>query len=1301
MVNALTKEEVVKTKLSIAISAALLSSASFANTEMTGNKYELEILSSNQYSKPAVSPINVTAPKRFIVELSSPAVASYQGGTQNLAATAVTAKETKLDIQSAAVQNYASHLANEQKAFSNALNKISANSKVERQFKTLFNGVTVAGQNLTIEQLMAIPGVKSVYPETMYDISMDASLQVINTEAMWTTVNGMANAGKGIRVAVIDGGIRPENPMFADEGFEAPMGAMPTDDYCSTTDESFCNNKLIVARWSQPTFEVCPDEYMSPLGYGGHGTHVAGTAVGNLVSTQFNDIDVELSGVAPAAYLMSYKALYSKADCSGGSGSNIMLMEALEHAVNDGADVINNSWGGGAGADPASSPYKTMFEAAEAAGVVVVSAAGNDGNGASTIGCPACIESGIAVANSTTGRYFANSFNAGGEDLLAIPGSDTVIEMDVTAPVVAAINIDEANFEGCDAFPVDSFKDSIALISRGACAFSSKAENAMNAGASALVVYNSNPGAPITMSMPGVTFPSVMISNGDGLDIIDAMGETATEGTVGSEIKRLMVPELADTINSSSSRGPNGNQNILKPDIAAPGTNILSAYSPDDGGLDFNMISGTSMASPHVAGAAAMMRQLHPDWSANDIKTALTSTSTVDGILDDDATTAASPFAMGAGRMDLDAAAKAVLTFDKPSIAADSCVGPCTFTRTVYNKSEEDTSWSLAASSDSAGIMVSPSTLDIPAGGSATFMVTVDSTFAEYGDWIFGNVMLSSASGMQDAHLPLAVLAQESSDSSLISVTSDDADLTTSDDMEISAVLNNTMFENTVTFTAMAPEGSMLTSEDDVSVTLTNASQNGFSVNEETGVITWVGSLEQSEMSIEAFTGTYPSIFDADLAFIPTCDEGCDEKSFTYEGLPSFKYNGSTYDTITISDNGIVLVGGGNTGGTWNNKELPDSANPNNILAPFWSDFDLSDGTATDTGGGQLGLNIIELASGTFIVVEWNDGQLYADPSGTAYSFSVWIKTGDVEDVSFNYLDIPNMPANVSIGAENIGGTIGSTYYYNGEGTAVTNDDYLQVVSSAAGQVKIDYKATAEDFDLGYMDSSTTVEETAVTFNVLENDTMPAQKVARSKVTGDGITASAQRIINIAATGDLGMVKIVDEPANGTVTITESGEATYTPNKDFFGKDMFTYSATDAAGTVSTPTEVVVDVTNVNDAPTVSPSASKILVGLEATVSSGAADVDGDSLTYAWTQTAGPVDVSFDSTAKDISFVSTKTGVYTFTVTANDGEADSTTEQVSIDILSAPDLKDDSGSMGWLTTLLLPLAMFRRRKMKS
>jgi minor extracellular serine protease Vpr len=1286
----------VKTKISLAISAALISSATYANTEYTANKYDPEMLSANQYNKPIVKPTNVVSPQRFIIELSSPAVAHYQGGIKSLAATAVAKKGDKLNVQSSQAKSYVAHLAQEQKAFSAALNKVSANTKVERQFKTLFNGVTVVGQGLTVEQLMAIPGVQSVYPETMYEISMDASHAIINSEAMWTTLNGMENAGKGVKVAVIDGGIRPENPMFADDGFTAPTGAMPTDDYCSTVDTTFCNNKLIVARWSQPTFPVCADEYMSPLGFGGHGTHVAGTAVGNKVDITYKGSDVTLSGVAPGAYLMAYKALYSKDTCDGGSGSNIMLMEALEHAVNDGADVINNSWGGGAGGDPANSPYKTMFEAAEAAGVVVVTAAGNDGNNAKTIGCPACIESGITVANSTTGRYFANSLNANGEDLLALPGSDTVIEADVSGPIIAAINLDADNFKGCDPFAADSFKDGIALISRGTCAFSTKATNAIAAGAKALVVYNSIPGAPTTMSMPGVTFPSVMISKADGAAVIEAMGDTATQGTVSAEVKRIVDKALADTINSSSSRGPNGNENILKPDLAAPGTDILSAFSPDDGGEEFNAITGTSMASPHVAGAAALMRQLHPEWTANDIKTALTSTATMAGILDDDATTPANPFDMGAGRMDLDAAAKAVLTFDKPSIAADSCVGPCTFTRTVYNKSDAKTSWDLSIANDAVGISVSPTTLELAAGASATFIVTVDSTFSEYGEWIFGNVMLKSNDGKQDAHLPLAVMAKESSDSSLLSTMTTDTDITTADEFTVKTVLNNLMFKDTVTLTATAPKGTKLTSKDDAVVSnLSNATQNGFSVDEKTGTITWVGKLALPEISFDKSAGTYPSVFDK--LYIPVCNEGCDEKAFTFS-TPSYMYNGQSYDAITMSSNGLVIVGGGSASDTWNNKSLPDSANPNNILAPFWSDLDLTDGTG-DSGGGQFGIQFLTAGADTYIVVEWKDAQVYADSSNSKYSFSIWIKAGDTQDISFNYLTVPNMPESVTIGAENIGGSVGSTYYYNGEGSAVAANDYLQVESTTAGQVELSYKVKTTETSLLQGDAVEVLEDDKVIANVLTNDTVADKKAARSQVTGNGITAKAQRIIDVAASGALAKAKVVTKPAHGKVVLTENGEFTYTPDADYVGSDSFTYSAVDGTGIVSKPATVALTVTNVNDAPTVAPVAVSVTQGTPVTVNANGTDIDSPRpYSYVWTQTAGE-SVTFTNGTDVINFVAPTTPqTLTFSVTASDGELTSAPKTVNVTVKAEASTSSGGGSMGWLTMLLLPLAALRRRK---
>jgi len=1283
----------VKTKLSIAISAALLSSAAVANSGFTFETYSPEITAQDQYTKPKLAGTNLSAPQRFIVEMESPALAKYKGGIGSYAATATTQKGQKLNVQSSEVKSYSNFLAKEQSNFAAALAKTIPNAKVERQFQTLFNGVTVVGQGLTADTLAKMPGVKSVYPESMYEISMDASHQVINTQAMWNAVSGMENAGKGIRVAVIDGGIRPENPMFADAGFTAPSGNLPKDDYCSTVDASFCNNKLIVARWSQPTFQVCPNEYMSPLGYGGHGTHVAGTAVGNKVSTTFKEIPVELSGVAPAAYLMVYKALYSKADCTGGSGSNIMLMEALEHAVNDGADVINNSWGGGPGGDPASSPYKTMFEAAEAAGVVVVTAAGNDGNGPQTIGCPGCIESGITVANTTTGRYFANSFNAGGDDLLAIPSSDTKLVEDISGTVIAAKNLDAENANGCNAFAADSFKDGIALISRGSCNFTLKAANAKAAGAKAVVVYNNAAGAPITMSMPGEEFPAVMITMDAGLAIIESMGETATTGTIVAKTKRIMVPELADNLNSTSSRGPDGNQNILKPDIAAPGTNILSAFSPDDGGEDFNMISGTSMASPHVAGAAALMSQLHPDWSANDIKTALTSTAKFDGILDDDAVTPATPFDMGAGRMDLDAAAKAVLTFDKPSIASDSCVGPCTFTRTVYNKGDTQTSWNLSASSDSTGITVSPATLELAAGASATFTVTVDSTFAEYGEWIFGNIMITNADGLQDAHLPLAVLAKESSDSNLISTYTTKTDINASDVIPVVASINNTVFENTVTVTAQAPVGTKLTSKDDVKVTLTGATQNGLQVNEDLGSVTWVGKLDLPQMNTVKGAQRFPSIVELGVKPI-ACSDGCDEQSFTFT-VPSFKYNGVSYTKITISDNGLAIVGGGSASGTYANKELPDGSNPNNILAPFWSDFDLSDNTVGDTGGGNLAASVFTDDDGAkWLALEWNKGQLYGDTSGTAYTFSIWIKTGDTEEVVFNYIDIPNMPASVTIGAENIGGTIGTTYHYNGTGSSITSGDSLALKTTTAGNVTINYDVKATSLNAGQADTAETNEETLVSIDVLANDDKPDMKVARASITGDGITANAQRIFEIMPKGALGNISIVKAPSHGTATVNATGGIDYTPAVDYFGSDSLSYTSQDEDGNTGAAAMVSITVNNVNDAPVVTPQPHSGTVGEAITLKPNPFDVDGDKLTYVWTQTGGE-SLSFTSTNENITVTPKKAGVYTFTVVANDGKLQSNTGELTLTVADKPD--SGGGALGWLTALLLPLAAMRRR----
>ena len=332
--------------------------------------------------------------------------------------------------------------------------------------------------------------------------------------------------------------------------------------------------------------------------------------------------------------------------------------------------------------------------------------------------------------------------------------------------------------------------------------------------------------------------------------------------------------------------------------------------------------------------------------------------------------------------------------------------------------------------------------------------------------------------------------------------------------------------------------------------------------------------------------------------------------------------------------------------------------------------------------------------------MEWNKAQVYADTSGDAYTFSVWIKAGEEEDIWFNYHDIPNMPEKVTIGAENIGGSVGTTYHYNGEGGTVVTNDFVELQSTASGSVKIDYMVKATSFNHGQIDSVETEEESSVELNVLDNDTMPDQKVARVSITGDGMTANAQRLIDVSANGALGKVMLVTEPENGKVTLAEDGAAVYTPNDDFFGKDTFTYTSEDEAGNVSTPTMVTVTVNNINDAPTVAPTADSRAIDRPIDVSSNAKDVDGDTLTFTWVQTSGP-EVSFDETAKDITFTATEVGTYAFTVVANDGTLDSNVGSVSVEATASPDYEvggSSGGSLGWLTMLLLPFAGLRRRK---
>ncbi|MCL2912546.1 S8 family serine peptidase [Shewanella corallii] len=1278
----------MKSPIATAVSLGLLSAASMAQT-ITPSSHSTEVIEFRQHSKPASLSNKAKVGERVIVELESTSLASAFGKSLGF--------DTQATTFTAAHLSHRHKINKEQTAFSKQISSDFPQLKITKKFDTVLNGVVVTGDQVDLKALGSLPGVKAVYPERFYHAQLDASLNTIKAEAMWNAVNGIDNAGKGIKVAIIDGGIRPENPMFSGAGFSAPA-SRPNDDYCATTDASFCNNKLIVARWYNPSFTVCSDEHLSPLDWGGHGTHVAGTAVGNPVTVTQNGEQLSLSGVAPAAYLMVYKALFADEGCGGGVGTNIMLTQALEDAIEDGADVINNSWGGGAGGSPDNSVYKSIFEAAEAAGVVVVSAAGNDGNNPQTIGCPACIESGIAVANSTTGRIYANRFSIGNQAFTAInSNSSATFNQDISASVIAAVNLDSANEEGCSAWPAGSFTNNIALISRGTCTFEDKAILASNAGAIAMVVYNNQAGAPITMHMPDAPIPGVMISNLDGATTLDLLGNN-TQGTISAAVTRTQSDSLADAINASSSRGPNGNPDFLKPDIAAPGTAILSAVSPETASGSFGFNTGTSMASPHVAGAAALMKQLHPDWSAVDIKTALMSTAKSKDIKDDDGSTPATPFAMGAGRLDLETASQALITFDKGSYVEGACVSSCTLTARVFSKSSQSTSWTLSANSEQFAITASPSSLTLPAGGDAEIEIDVDTGQLSNSDWLFGQISLIGQG--QTVRLPVVVLPGESDDSSQLSIIETGSGLTSSDDIAMTVSVNNKTFSGAVTLDAYAPAGTQIDSADDVNLSVTAAETTRLDVDTNTGQIRLQGDVTPGGFGITLISGnSFASIYENGASAI-SCDGGCDDVGIRIT-TPEFLYHGSPYTELTISDNGLLVVGGGDTSTTANNRRLPGTEQPNNILAPFWTDFDLDGTQNNDSGGGLLATGEVLVDGQNYFVVEWYKARPYNDNAGREYSFSVWINTGSNEEIFFNYIDLASLPLNLTIGAEDISGNEGSSYHFNTDGDTVSSGQRLKVNTQPGSLLSLTFPLSQTNFNPGQADSISLQEDSSVNFNVLDNDGQITRQ-AKAELTDGMSTLKAQRLITISPTGELGNVELVTSPQHGSLTLQTNGTANYQPDENYFGEDSFSYRVTDESGLPSDTTSVSLTVNNVNDAPQVNNFTTSVNAGSSVELNADVSDADNDTLTYNWAQTSG-TQVSVTNSGSSIGFTAPASGTLVFELTVSDGLVTSNTGRYQVNIVSAPtppsgggDSGGGGGAVGWLIALLLPL-LWRRR----
>ena len=1320
-----------KTILSTVIATALAGSAFGAlaiSNQLSGHSVEQRNAIEASFDKKNILANAIQADSdsvRVIVQLTDVPMAQFSAVNPSVSSMAAH-KGQKVNFKSNAAKEYQSFLEAQQQSVIQSIKSFDKSFKADMSYTAAFNGFAGIVSKSALDKLSSLSTVKAVYPDLVHHAQMDASLDLIGAVQTWEQFGGKESAGAGVKVAIIDSGIRPENPLFSGENFTAPDAAtLPTDDYCSEVPE-FCNNKLIVARAADIVegFSVVEEEYESPLGFNGHGTHVAGTAVGNYgVMAERDGAEAEISGVAPAAYLMVYKGLYATpANPASSSGASSMLLSMLEAALTDGADIVNNSWGGGAGGNPNGSVYEDVLEAMHDAGVVTVFAAGNDGPGAGTIGCPGCSEDVITVANTTTGRLFANEVTVEGDTTLgSIPalysvGNPAIVfDSPITAPVVYAGEVDAANVEGCDAFAAGAFDGAIALISRGTCGFVTKIENAEAAGATAVLIHNVDGRGEAPILMGGLseaqTIPSLMLPATPGLALAN-LAETTEESlnvTIGSDIVRVVSDSLADIMNESSSRGPNGDPTFLKPNIAAPGTRIFSGESPDAPGHEdqnFSFKNGTSMASPHVAGAAALLKQMHPDWTAQQIKSALV-TSSIRDILKEDASTAADNFDMGAGRLDLPRATTVELTYSDLSLVDGNCYLNCEMSITVTNTSDEEVTVDATAMFNDSAISatVTPQMATLAAGASAEIMVAVDVTTASTGSWSFGGINWADTDDTTtDYFIPVAIYPISSDEPSLF-----DSDVSTQVAAEGELVVTEAFATNT-DVTGMISITGEIDHKYAINPSTISAVKNGnqepVSYDADSGTVYWEGALNTASFSMNADT-TIGDILEgfgldryvpmASIGVAPLeCSGSCDDASIEVSLPRTITYLGSEYTTMQISSNGFVSLGTSSGNITTPFAEvLPSLSEPNNIVAPYWTDFDLAGG-----GAGAGNIYAVSLTTGHF-VVEWENAQIWNE-DGTSFNFQLWFEY-ETGNVNFVYGPMDSPVYATVVGAENISGSVGTTYAAltsaGLQGTLPVEGDEFVLTANAGDEVTISYAGTVVPSS-EYMDDMLSVNEDAsVTANILANE---MDSTIINKFTMDSLSGEFRTFTPITidkAPLDPSTVVISGEPANGTVTVNDDGTVTYAPNTDFFGEDSFTYTVR-VEGTIDENEEpvegeivgegtVTVAVAGVQDAPVISISApTSVDEGQSYTVTASATDADGDDVTITIN---GVERTSFTDTAPS----NEQSNRVTVQVTASDG-IETTTESVTIRV------NDKSGgSMGWIALLLAPAVYLRRRMKRS
>jgi minor extracellular serine protease Vpr len=697
-------------------------------------------------------------PDYAIITLKDQPVASYDGHLPGYART-MPLPGQKLDLNSPAAQSYSSYLETQHANAKSWINGNMPGVQIIDEYTVVLNAIAVKLNGNNPNGLWNTSGASFVSSDYLYQTEMNRSPTLIGAPVLWNAVGGQSNAGAGIKIGIIDTGIDQTHPFLTDNSLTVPAGFPKCDTIDSSvgiadTSCKFVSNKVIVAK----VFETLTsfDAHAAQE----HGSHVSGIAAG-VANTCAPFVGCTLSGIAPKAFLGNYNVFPGNVL----SASSHDIAKAVEAAVSDGMDVLNLSLGGTANPDDV---LVNAVNSATDAGVVVAIAAGNSGPGAGTISSPGIADKVITVGASTNPHFIGIPVTV---TSIGTFGASVGQFANFVPPVTATFTTTSPT-NGCT--PISTtLSGKIALIRRGSCTFTTKVRNAQNAGAIGVVVINSQQGDPIAMAQDGTTpvptIPAVMVSITNGNAMAAVSGSTVTvDGTNPQEF--FSDGSGSDILASFSSQGPpilqspgqglGQPQNKIKPDVTAPGVNVYSSVpsfacaSPPC----FAFFQGTSMATPHVAGSAALLLQLHPGWSPEQVKSALVNSAHRPVKSFTTGNPLSNPMSRGGGRIDLAAASQISATLEtgpSPSGVGDgqamfsfgeivSSSQTRSFTITITSVSTSSVTYTVSVLAASAGPTITPSvsTVTVAAGATATVDVSLSPSPTLQGQF-FGDVQLS------------------------------------------------------------------------------------------------------------------------------------------------------------------------------------------------------------------------------------------------------------------------------------------------------------------------------------------------------------------------------------------------------------------------------------------------------------------------------------------------------------------------------------------------------------------------------